>query len=62
MKQRKSKLNNKNLQDKLPEHFESIEAAAEFWDTHDSSDYENYMKDVECEVELGNLWVKEKAS
>ncbi|MDT5061907.1 MAG: hypothetical protein QOH63_2366 [Acidobacteriota bacterium] len=38
--------------DPLPEHFDSLEEAAEFWDTHDSADYEEYMQDVECDVEI----------
>jgi len=38
--------------DPLPERFGSVEEAAEFWDTHDSADYEEYMKDVECEFDL----------
>lgn len=38
--------------DSLPEHFDGIDAAAEFWDTHDSADYEEYMKDVECEFDV----------
>jgi glycosyltransferase involved in cell wall biosynthesis len=38
--------------DLLPEHFDSLEEAAEFWDTHDSADYEEYMQDVECDVEI----------
>lgn len=36
----------------MPEHFNSLEEAAEFWDTHDSADYEDYMKVVECEVSI----------
>lgn len=38
--------------DPLPEHFATIEEAAEFWDTHDSADYEEYMRDVECRVNI----------
>lgn len=38
--------------DLLPEHFNNIEEAAEFWDTHDSADYEEYMRDVEFGVEI----------
>ena len=36
----------------MPEHFNSLEEAAEFWDTHDSADYEDYMKDIEYEVNI----------
>lgn len=39
----------KKQRDPLPEHFSSLEEAAEFWDTHDSADYEDYMRDVEYE-------------
>ena len=38
--------------DSLPERFKTIEEAAEFWDTHDSADYEEYMRDVECQVNI----------
>lgn len=42
----------------LPEHFESLEQAAEFWDTHDSADYEDQMSDVECEIKVqGKLFL-----
>ncbi len=34
-------------QDILPEEFHSISEAANFWDTHDSIDYEDMMKDVD---------------
>jgi hypothetical protein len=36
--------------DPLPEHFESPEEAGKFWDTHDSGDYEEFMRDVEFNV------------
>ncbi len=38
--------------DPLPERFNTIEEAADFWDTHDSADYEEYMRDVECQVNI----------
>lgn len=38
--------------DPLPEHFDSLEEAAEFWDTHDSADYEEYIHDVECDFDI----------
>jgi len=40
--------------DPLPEEFESLEAAGEFWDTHSSADYEDYMKEVHFDVDLRN--------
>jgi hypothetical protein len=36
----------------LPEHFVSPEQAAEFWDEHDSADYEEYMRNALCEVKI----------
>ncbi len=42
----------KRLRESLPEKFENIEAAAEFWDTHSLADYEDLQRDVEFEVEL----------
>jgi hypothetical protein len=38
--------------DEIPEDFETPEAAGEFWDTHDSTDYEDLFEDVEVEVDL----------
>lgn len=38
---------NKNKQrDPIPDSFPSIEAAAEFWDTHSLADYEDILVDV----------------
>jgi len=48
----RSKTKTGKRRDPLPEHFASLEEAAEFWDTHDSADYEDHMRDVECEVEI----------
>lgn len=42
----------KKRRDPLPDHFNSLEEAGEFWDTHDSTDYEEYMIPVHFEVEL----------
>ncbi len=36
----------------LPEEFASYEAAAEFWDTHDTTDYVDDFETVEAEVKL----------
>jgi hypothetical protein len=52
MVRKKSKATPKKIRDPLPEHFSSLEAAAEFWDSHDSGDYEEYFKDVDVEVDL----------
>jgi len=43
---------NKLKHDPLPEHFETLDEAAEFWDTHDSGDYEEFLKDVPCDFDL----------
>ena len=38
--------------DPTPEHFDSYEAAAEFWDTHDTTDYLDEFRTVEVTSEL----------
>lgn len=38
----------------LPEHFPSLAAAGEFWDAHDSADYEDRWREVECEIAIGH--------
>lgn len=38
--------------DILPEDFLSISEAANFWDDHDSTDYEDAMKDVDFQVDI----------
>jgi hypothetical protein len=38
--------------DPIPEHFKSIEEAAEFWDNHDLGDYWNLTKEAEFEVDI----------
>ena len=48
----KSRAKVQKSRDPLPEHFRSLEEAAEFWDTHDSADYEEYMRDVEFDVDI----------
>ncbi|HVF10419.1 MAG TPA: CopG family antitoxin [Abditibacteriaceae bacterium] len=35
-----------------PEHFESYEAAADFWDTHDTTDYLDEFRTIEVNSEL----------
>jgi stress-induced morphogen len=42
----------RKYRDPLPEHFSNVEEAAEFLDTHDSGDYEEYLKYVDCEVRI----------
>jgi len=38
--------------DHLPENFQTLESFWEFWDTHSSADYEDFMEDIEVEVDL----------
>ncbi|MDQ3815210.1 MAG: BrnA antitoxin family protein [Armatimonadota bacterium] len=38
--------------DPTPEHFDSYEEAAEFWDTHDTTDYLDEFRTVEVISEL----------
>lgn len=44
--------NEGNKKDILPETFSSYEEAGEFWDTHDSTDYLEYLIPVEAEVKF----------
>ena len=48
----KGKVKARKHRDPLPERFDSLEEAAEFWDTHDSADYEEYMRDVEFDIDI----------
>ena len=38
--------------DILPEEFHSISEAANFWDNHDSTDYEDAMQHVDFQVDI----------
>lgn len=42
----------KKLVDLIPEEFASYEEAAEFWDTHDTTDYPEAFRTVEVVAEL----------
>jgi hypothetical protein len=42
----------KNQIDPLPETFTSYQELATFWDTHSTADYEEYFKEVTCDVDL----------
>ncbi len=43
----------KNSQrDPIPEHFADLEAAAEFWDSHDLADYEDLTGDEGNEIRI----------
>jgi len=43
---------NKIIKEPLPDNFNSVAEAAEFWDSHSLADYEEYQKDIDIEVEL----------
>jgi hypothetical protein len=38
--------------EKIPEEFKTYDEAAEFWDTHDSTDYLEYLEEVEMNVDI----------
>lgn len=42
----------KKQRDPLPEQFNNLEDAVEFWDTHSLADYEECWKDVQCEIDI----------
>jgi hypothetical protein len=42
----------KKQRDPLPEQFNNLEAAVEFWDTHSLADYEESWKDVQCKIDI----------
>lgn len=46
--------------DEIPEEFNTYKAAAEFWDTHDSTNYLDHMGDVEIEVSLKKRPTRER--
>ena len=48
----KGKGRSKRQRDPLPEHFVSLDAAADFWDTHDSADYEDYMQNIDFAAQI----------
>lgn len=42
----------KKQRDPLPEQFNNLDDAVEFWDTHSLADYEESWKDVQCEIDI----------
>ena len=42
----------KKQRDSLPEQFNNLDEAVEFWDTHSLADYEESWKDVQCEIDI----------
>ena len=46
-------MNEKNKQfDSVPEEFSSYDEAAEFWDKHDTTEYEDIFEDIEVHTEF----------
>jgi dihydroneopterin aldolase len=43
---------NEQARQAIPEQFVTIEAAAEFWDSHDLADYEDLTSEVKVAVQL----------
>ena len=46
--------------DETPQRFETYEEAAEFWDTHDTTDYLDEFRTVEVKSELRNRYFEIK--
>ena len=44
--------NKDKIRDPLPETFATEEEAGEFWDTHSTTDYEEYLEPSEDEIEI----------
>jgi vacuolar-type H+-ATPase subunit C/Vma6 len=40
----------------IPEKFETLKEAGEFWDTHSAADYWDEMEDVEIEFDIKNRY------
>jgi hypothetical protein len=45
----------KKQRDPIPEHFDSIEEAADFWDRHSPVDYPEFFRPVQAEVNSGSI-------
>jgi hypothetical protein len=44
--------NVKRKRDPLPKHFNSVEEAADFWDTHDLGDYWDLTQEAHFEIDI----------
>ncbi len=42
--------NKRNKVEPIPDHFDGFDELANFWDTHDLTDYENHVKEVNYKV------------
>ena len=38
--------------EKIPEEFKTYEEAADFWDTHDSTDYLDNLEEIEVDIDV----------
>lgn len=47
-------MNHKTAKNKLPENFDSLEGFWDFWDSHSSADYEEFMEPAEAEIRLAS--------
>jgi hypothetical protein len=47
-----STVKNKKRNHSIPKHFSTPEEAGQFWDSHDSADYEENMIAVECQIDI----------
>ena len=45
-------MSKKRKVEEIPEEFKTYEEAAEFWDTHDSTDYRHLLEEVEMKVDI----------
>jgi hypothetical protein len=45
-------MNKKKHIDPIPDEFDNYEDAAEFWDSHDTTDYKDNFRNVEAETEF----------
>jgi hypothetical protein len=43
---------NSKKRDPIPEHFKSVEEAADFWDSHDLADYWDLTREAQFEVDI----------
>lgn len=42
----------KSKRDSIPEHFDTIDEAAKFWDTHSLADYWSYTKSAKFDIQV----------
>ena len=42
----------KKNKDIIPDQFQNVDEASEFWDTHDAGDYEEYLRPIHESIEI----------